>query len=333
MLLRTTTFAVTLLSLSACAVDDLAEGELAEVEGPVIHGSITPEGMFPATGALLYDQGGGSYAFGCTGTLVAPDVVLTAAHCLYDLISGPGVPAFTLKSDARALLSTDIVPGRAKFPHPQFDLAGANQLSAPAVINDIGILRLATPITTVEPEYLASVEEAEGIVVDVPVDIVGYGLTDPNLQIAGVKENATSVLTMIGTHEVYVGNPGDAQNCNGDSGGPAYAAVGVGGARRLVGIVSRGQPGCAEGGLDTRPEAYRDWINQTLAASCEGSESCELPLPSTPDPGGDDGGGCGCRVGARSGAAHMSSAGLGLLGLGIVSLALVGMRGRKRRRA
>jgi len=48
---------------------------------PVIGGTNAPAGKWPDVAAVLYKQSDGSDQQMCTGTLVAPTVVLTAGHC------------------------------------------------------------------------------------------------------------------------------------------------------------------------------------------------------------------------------------------------------------
>ena len=55
----------------------------------VIGGNPTTAGTFAATGALIqYGDGMNTppQYVACTGTLIAPDVVLTAAHCTHAMI-------------------------------------------------------------------------------------------------------------------------------------------------------------------------------------------------------------------------------------------------------
>ena len=101
---------------------------LGERVDPVIGGTPTPAGAHPAVGALV--EGGGVT---CTGTLIAPDAVLTAAHCLP--LDGP-LPGFTLASDARTATP---LPAVAATSHPMWDIDRAI-VDGPTQFYDLAIL-------------------------------------------------------------------------------------------------------------------------------------------------------------------------------------------------
>ncbi|HEX5059584.1 MAG TPA: trypsin-like serine protease [Kofleriaceae bacterium] len=281
--------AITVGVLQGCVDDNLS----VSTQG-VIHGSLTPAGKYPATGALIAQVNGQRVVF-CTGTLIAPDAVATAAHCM---IPPPGIgdftPYFTLALNANTAPASQLVQGREKHYHPQYN----QNVEAPGTLAhtyDVGIVLLTAPVPNAQIAYLPTPAEAATMMQGMPLEITGYGLTiasDDNS--AGVKYDATTTLSAVGQYEIGVGVAGGPQNCHGDSGGPAYMHVGNG--LRMVGLVSRGNTGgedtCDRGGIDTRADAYRSWFGMytTLADP-----------PADPGPGEGSGSGSGSGSGEGSG--------------------------------
>ncbi len=215
---------------------------------------------FPATGALIVYDGKGP-RLSCTATLIAPDVVLTAAHCLFYL--GRRLPAFVLAPRIDAAKPTTTRPTSRAVMHPQFVVRAEDQTP----LHDLALVRLARPIRGVAPETLLSKVEADRIAAGDPVDLVGYGRTSYAAPVDGAKNHGRSKVAETRPSEWVIGAPSVAQNCDGDSGGPAF--VTLGGKRRLLGIASRAldeKAPCAGGTIHARPDADLDWIAATLRA-------------------------------------------------------------------
>ena len=270
--------------------------ELAEWEGQVIGGAPSSDGKFPGVGALMYEFGDGPQP-GCTGTLIAPDAVLTAAHCVDPDLVGAGVPGFTFALDATAP-GVVVVPGRAAFKHPQFQLV--NPGAGLGEFFDVGIVLLAEPVTDVAPVRMPRPADVVEIVEGLDLEIAGYGRIDNNSDEFGILFDARTKLISLNATEIQVGNGSpQPQNCNGDSGGPGFATVG--GTRRVVGIVSRSfnGPECTMGGIDTRVDAYLAFIHEKvpLGIPCDSGMAEACPIP--PDEADEDGGCCSISGGAR----------------------------------
>ncbi|MEO0773066.1 MAG: S1 family peptidase [Pseudomonadota bacterium] len=82
----------------------------------------------------------------CTGALIAPDIVLTAAHCLYDKTTGARIDHTKIEfmagfRNGRAIAYRDI---RRAVTHPDYDFT--SEVSADRVRNDLALLELHHPI-------------------------------------------------------------------------------------------------------------------------------------------------------------------------------------------
>lgn len=286
--MRAAAVTAALVAIEAGALAGTADRRL-----PVIGGNPAGAGEYPATGALLVDLGGG-YQTLCTGSLIAPDAVLTAAHCI-DPSFGI-TPAFTLARDVSAISVTDVVAGRQAYVHPQFDIN-----TVPPSLGrwyDIGLLMLEKPIVNAAVEVLPTPDEAALLAVGQRVGLAGYGVTTIEGEDTGVKYVGEASLVEIGEAELLISSPGEPQNCNGDSGGPALIDFGNG--LRLVGVVSRSPDDnriCDHGGVDTRADSYLEWIHSRVNIPCGGlagecvcsGDDCESTA------------GCGCRGGQTAG--------------------------------
>ncbi len=113
----------------------------------------------------------GERAF-CTATLIAPDRVLTAAHCLFDRSTGTRheVETLTFRAGWRTGRAEAIRGVRRVAILPGYGIEGATQLAR--IAQDIALLELDQPIRTTGVRPIAAAEA--GPVAGTVVTVVSY---------------------------------------------------------------------------------------------------------------------------------------------------------------
>jgi hypothetical protein len=213
----------------------------------------------------------------CSGTLIAPRVVLTAAHCL-DPTLGPDPESLTVVFGPRISDPDAVRRPVQSLIHPDW--------SPSSFDNDIGLLALdePAPVPFIQPNLAELGDE----VVGETIRMVGYGVTRAGLiSSSGIKRVGTTKLTLLGARSFAFANE-PAQTCGGDSGGPAFLDRGAG--EILVGVASLGDDDCAVFGVDTRVDPYADGFlvpflqaHATPGASCGPDGICLPCTPRDPD--------------------------------------------------
>lgn len=206
---------------------------------------------------------GSDNQWGCTGTLIAPNVVVTAGHCA-DFAT-------------RVFFGHDVTqPGKIvrvkkRVRHPKYRQGKRN---------DLMVLLLEDKVESVKPRKLAA-----KTVIDKATDggVIGFGNTDPMGMFGyGVKrfvdvpvaspacrgktdgQDDSMAYGCDAGLELVAGRPLlERDSCKGDNGGPFYVP-GKNEQWFLAGATSRATDSamnnCGDGGVYVRMDRYRAWI-------------------------------------------------------------------------
>jgi hypothetical protein len=243
----------------------------AATDGPVevIGGSNAMAGKWPDVAAILFPSGAGDQPR-CSGTLVAPTVVLTAGHCFDSL--DPPLPD-------NVLLGTSSLarPGEGETIPIKHGVAFPDASNS----EDVAVLVLVRPSNLV-PRKIATGWARVDIVNGAPVSLVGFGaINKRGDEFVNELQEATSTITDFDCSqssgcnaaaqpagELGAGGRG-IDTCPGDSGGPLYLITSYG--ALLAGVTSRSYDNavfpCSEGGIYGRPDKIIEWLETTAGVS------------------------------------------------------------------
>lgn len=208
-----------------------------------------PTDQFPSVG-IVGDRFGGF----CSGTLVTPRDVATAAHCAVGINNMGG--RFTVEGTTYETRSIHVHPSYNDF----------------TLSNDIAVFRLSRAVTNIEPSPIFRGTPRVGQM----LTLVGYGAggTGASGHTGDFGTKRVGLTPIDGVEETLItwrfDDETESNTAPGDSGGAAF--LDVNGEYYLAGITSGGDrwdAGFGDNSFDTRVDSFADWIDTTTESEAE----------------------------------------------------------------
>lgn len=257
-------------TLCACGVSE----DTALNRSPIARGTVTADD--PAVVAIAMGRSrcdAPPSPPSCTGTLIHPRVVLTAAHCIEPAETGVGYEVLFGRSSNASDAKIRIVAARLR--HPEYN--------PKTQAYDVALLRLADD-APVAPIAMSTALP----VIGATIRVVGYGLTEDPTVVPGTKRSGTMTITAVGV-TTFRAEPAPSNSCRADSGGPVLA----GSPETLLGVTVSGDPACLEYASNGRVDVLRPVIDAFVKetdqtpkgpqwAACLCDPPCPEDIPRTP---------------------------------------------------
>lgn len=274
-----------LLLAFVCGCEDTAKPRLYDYNtsrSPIINGTkVTGDNYLPVVALVRPGSWTGYEAF-CTGTLVGPDTVVTAAHCISNCEDYDDTESMRPKMQVAIGQNENNWKKRYKIKsfhaHPQFVCTDY------LIKNDIAVVRLkeevprsvAIPMSILPKSKEVTVKEVDSWFSGLTGTTVGFGMTDgydnyssgtkysmsadiyAYCPLSGSQSSACSQEDLT-TGFIYI--DGRKTNvCSGDSGGPTF--VKRDGVNYLAAVTSFGDEYCEYYAGLTSVQDYRSFIKQ-----------------------------------------------------------------------
>jgi Trypsin/SdrD B-like domain len=264
----------------------------AQVKPFIVGGQPAPEGAYPFMASLVYASANNPYsgAF-CGGSLIAPNWVLTAAHC------GVIVPASNL----------DVVLGTNRLENPVTRIRATQIIVHPKYVPppvtdyDIALIRLSKSVNfpTVQP-LLPSLSSLSNV--GIKATVIGWGdqawkaynyPIDLHEAVVPISDQAQCNTAYTDPDNPELGitqrmicagyAAGGIDSCSGDSGGPLLVSSGIAGLWLQSGIVSFGNE-CAlpnNPGVYTRVSEFNGFLEAQIGRGTASEHDISLQAGQT----------------------------------------------------
>jgi secreted trypsin-like serine protease len=280
--------------LASLVVAAGAHADNPKATGSVIGGHNAMIAQYPSLAYIEGVQATAGYA--CTGTVVAPRVILTAGHCVEDIESSSiveptEIAVATGVSNLTKIPQANISAVVQVLAYPNFDPTKLQ--------GDAGLLILAAPVAA-PPIAMATGADAALYDPGDELTIAGWGIDDRNtghapnqLQAANVPVEEAGRCKR-GTRRFYpffdpsrqvcaLDIPGfKITTCHGDSGGPAIATR-PDGTPVEIGVTSLGDGSCnpSSPGVFTRVDQISTWVQSWINAVELGAPAPKVVVPKS----------------------------------------------------
>lgn len=273
------------VTLASCGAEPETEGASGTASQAIIAGESSPASQDAVV--LLVHTDNESFFASCTGTLLAPNLVLTARHCVSETVDVPFScgPNGEVVAGGRGggTVSTDFDPSDIYVfvgsRRPNFRFGGSVQADAKGEAihhdgsrvlcgHDLALVRLDRSL---EDAPIASVRLDGETQAGERLTAVGWGVTNSSEAPAVRQQRTGIVIAAVGPF----GDPQDGRAvprndfsvgesiCSGDSGGPAFSER----SGSVIGVVSRGGNGVIEADDPAAGCVGRETINHFARTS------------------------------------------------------------------
>lgn len=295
---RISSLAAALLGMLLLAALTAGPAAATTAQTSVVNGTPTPIGALPSLAFIRHKapsyirHGGPPEIETCTGTVVAPRIVLTAGHCVQsprgNLRTTTGFQVMTGVTDAGSAPVSSISRVSRVLIIPGYN---------PGILRyDVGLLVLSQPVAAT-PIRLAAPGEANLLNEGTPLTIAGWGFAKkpPANPSSSLRVGQTTIGSTANCQQYEAGEArgfypefqfcafatpeSKTISCKGDSGGPGI--VTRNGVRIQVGVISSQAENCALNKPEvlTRVDAIAYWVAEWVAAIEAGAREPRLSVP------------------------------------------------------